>query len=48
MTKLWFNLLCRDIEAQLRFSQALQHNVEHVTTALSRADWRARRNDLCA
>ena len=33
---------------EMRFSQALQHNVEHVTTALSRADWRARRNDLCA
>jgi RimJ/RimL family protein N-acetyltransferase len=33
---------------EMRFSQALQHNVEHVTTALSRADWRTRRNDLCA
>lgn len=33
---------------EMRFSQALQHNVEHVTTALSRADWRTRRSDPCA
>ncbi len=33
---------------EMRFSQALQHNVEHVTTRLSRADWRQKRNDLCA
>lgn len=33
---------------EMRFSQALQHNVEHVTTALSRSDWRTRRSDLCA
>lgn len=28
---------------EMRFSQALQHNVEHVVTALSRAHWQARR-----
>lgn len=33
---------------EMRFSHALQHNVQHVTTALSRADWRAKRDDLCA
>ena len=33
---------------EMRFSQALQHNVEHVTTELSRADWRLKRKDLCA
>lgn len=33
---------------QMRFSQALQHNVEHVTTELSRADWQGKRTDLCA
>lgn len=33
---------------EMRFSQALQHNVEHITTELSRAHWRARREDLCA
>lgn len=33
---------------EMRFSQALQHHVEHITTELSRAHWRARREDLCA
>lgn len=33
---------------EMRFSQALQHNVEHITTRLSRADWRQKRIDLCA
>ncbi|SFV37385.1 Protein N-acetyltransferase, RimJ/RimL family [Devosia crocina] len=33
---------------ELRFSQALQHNVEHVTTALSRTDWQARKADRSA
>ena len=33
---------------EMRFSQALQHNVEHVTTALSRQTWAAKRIDLCA
>lgn len=33
---------------EMRFSQALQHNVEHVTTELSRADWRKRRTERCA
>lgn len=28
---------------EMRFSQTLQHNVEHVVSSLSRADWRARR-----
>ncbi len=28
---------------EMRFSQALQHNVEHVRTRLRRADWLARR-----
>ncbi|KKB78940.1 hypothetical protein VW35_10790 [Devosia soli] len=32
----------------MRFSQALQHNVEHVTTELTRAAWSMRRTDLCA
>jgi RimJ/RimL family protein N-acetyltransferase len=28
---------------EMRFSQTLQHNVEHVVSALSRRDWQARR-----
>ena len=28
---------------EMRFSQTLQHNVEHVVTSLSRQDWRKRR-----
>ena len=31
-----------------RFSQALQHNVEHVLTRLTRADWMATENRRCA
>lgn len=33
---------------ELRFSQALQHNVELVLTSLSRADWLAREAVECA
>ena len=28
---------------EMRFSQTLQHNVDHVVTSLSRRDWQARR-----
>jgi RimJ/RimL family protein N-acetyltransferase len=33
---------------EMRFSHALQHNVEHVTTELTRAAWSRTRTDLCA
>lgn len=36
--KLGFNPIARE----MRFSQTLQHNVEHVLTILSRKDWTAR------
>lgn len=32
---------------EMRFSQALQHNVEHVTTELTRSAWTARKT-ICA
>lgn len=35
-------------ERQMRFSQALQHNVEHVVTSLSRTQWLARGALACA
>lgn len=37
--KLGFRTTGRD----MRFSQTLQHNIEHVVTSLSRQDWQARR-----
>ena len=33
---------------EMRFSQALQHNVELVVTTLTRSDWLARENMRCA
>lgn len=33
---------------EMRFSQALQHNVEHVVTELTRSAWLARGNLQCA
>ena len=33
---------------QMQFSQALQHNIEHVMTGLTRAQWRARGDRQCA
>lgn len=35
-------------ERQMRFSQALQHNVEHVITALNRTEWLSRGARECA
>ncbi|UYN98614.1 MAG: GNAT family N-acetyltransferase [Devosia sp.] len=33
---------------QMRFSQCLQHNIDHVLTSLSRSGWQSRRPSLCA
>ena len=33
---------------EMRFSQALQYNVEHITTELRRVNWRPRESILCA
>ncbi|ODT75648.1 MAG: hypothetical protein ABS76_33495 [Pelagibacterium sp. SCN 64-44] len=33
---------------EMRFSQALQHNIEHVVTRLTRADWRRDGTRQCA
>ena len=38
----------RETGRDMRFSQALQHNVQHVLTSLSRADWASLETKQCA
>lgn len=38
----------REQDRQMRFSQALQHNVDHVITLLTRAEWQTRGARQCA
>lgn len=38
----------QEVGHEMRFSHALQHNVQHVLTRLTRSQWLARENKQCA